>query len=155
LPSCFSQYERIVRVSFSPLHFNKRKELRTSFLRFTFNPESGLTEMSCCRFEFESIRRIRQFGKNIEPKSNSYVGLGCTTVQKVKALKFYDFVFTPIMDGIPRNFFHCDIFLQSAEAVEEGKASTAISNFQKDELIKHWKFYNDENTSLKKNEVLC
>jgi hypothetical protein len=151
-PKSFWKEERIVHIAF-PIHFNKKKELRSSFLNFQYIRELGLVEMSCCRFEMETIERVRIFADNI-PTTNSYCGLGCTTVLQVRASNEFDLIFTPIINGIPKNYFHCDIYFMNPEPIE-GKALPPGMNLKKEEFLKYWKIYNDENRSLTKVEVVA
>jgi len=152
----FHDDERIVRIIYSENNINPRnKTLKNNFFSFRFNSDTNKNELSCLRFELETIDFCRKFGKtNENPAFNrNYYGLGCTSPKLVKQLPDYVFKFSPSLDTIPPNFFHCDIYDEYSYEPEIGQAKSAQTNFRIDALKARWKVNTDSEFQLTKSEV--
>lgn len=154
----FSKEERIVRVIYSEYNINpKNNSLKSNFFRFDENEKTKKFELSCIRFEFENLEFCRIFGVNNQNPQykRNYYGLACTNAEAIiHNLNGYDLKFTPILDSLPKNYFHCDIYDNIKVSSQIGVANNAEINARTDELKKKWKVYHDDQFALKKEHIL-
>lgn len=149
--------ERIIRIIYSEKHINlNKKSLKPNFFRFDFNDVNDRAEMSCMRFEFETLEFCKNFGlKTANPDyDRSYYGFACISVARIRSLRNFGIVFTPNVLSEPKNYFHCDIYDKSAHKTRVGIAIPAALRFQREELMKLWKVY-EHTPSLSKDAVLA
>jgi len=138
--------ERIVRIIYSTQHINpKNNSLKNNFFHFVFNPNTGKNELSCSKFEFESIESYRVLGKYYEDSAykRNYYGLACTSVLHVQNLVDYKFRYTPILNKDPKNYFHCDIYDEYIDPSQTGVANSADRNYKIELLKSKWRAYQD------------
>ena len=76
---------------------------------FQFNESTLKYELSCSRFEFETLDFIRDFAKRKGSNERKYHGFVCTNIGRIKVNKEYAIVFTPKLHESPKNYFHTDI----------------------------------------------
>lgn len=73
MPKKFFPQERIVRHVYSEENYNtKTKQLKSNFLGFALNVKSEKYELSCNRFEMESINHCHTIGalRSLPPKKS-------------------------------------------------------------------------------------
>lgn len=147
--------ERIIRHIYSTKNINpNNNSLKANFVQFRWNPETNRYELSCNRFEFETIEHCRLLGKQNEDLEHNreYYGMGCILASTIQGEENYELVFTPILDRTPPNYTHCDICDNSLGALPLGDALPANVNFQRELFKKKWKPYKNK-IDLKKKEV--
>ncbi len=155
-PDFFLSQERIVRIIYSTQNINpKNNSLKSNFFNFVNNPETGKNELSCSRFEFESIESYRALGKHHEDPNykRNYYGLACTVVSYVEKLEGYKFRFTPILNKNPKNYFHCDIYNGYSDFSQTGVANSADKNYRIELLKSKWNPYQDNGISFTKELI--
>lgn len=153
----FLDNERIVRIIYSEQNINPRnKTLKNNFFKFDLNSETNKLELSCLRFELESISFCRKFGKATENPlyKRNYYGLGCTLPRFVNELDQYEFKFSPILNSDPKNYFHCDIYDNFGYNIEIGEAKSAEINYRIEKLKEKWKVNEDKDGVLKDEDVI-
>jgi hypothetical protein len=121
-------------------------------VQFRLNRATEKNELSCVRFEFDSIENCRQIGKvNGDDGSRKYYGLGCTNVSSILGFPSHSIAFTPKPNDTPPNIFHTDVY-ESALIAEDGKANTAASNLKREAFKEVWVPYQDS-IDLTKDKV--
>ncbi len=84
-PNIFIKSERIIRHIYTTKNINPNNNtLKSNFVQFRFNPETGKNELSCNRFEFDTIENCRLLGIHNEDLQYNriYYGLGCKLFHK-------------------------------------------------------------------------
>jgi hypothetical protein len=94
--------------------------------------------MSCIRFELDNLDNCKKIGEHYaDPKfKRNYYGLGCISVFNIKNNKNISIKFTPITKLPIKNYFHCDVYDEYMQKVENGSAldpkyNEMISDFKK------------------------
>ncbi len=155
-PHFFLNHERIVRIIYSTQNINpKNNSLKSNFFRFIQNSKTGRNELSCSRFEFESLERYRALGIHFQDPfyKRNYYGLACTLVAYIKEIDGFRLWFTPIINQEPHNYFHCDICEVSAMA-QTGVANPADSNYRIELLKERWLAHPDIGISFTKTTIV-
>jgi hypothetical protein len=116
-------------------------------------------ELSCSRFELETLENCRRLGKLSEdPKhKRNYYGLGCISVQQITSFSPniegfipFELAFTPITEELSKNYFHCDIYDSYGHPIE-GVANPAQVNYIKELFKERWNpFIDIENLLIKR-----
>ncbi len=154
-PFWFNENERIVRIIYSDKHINpKTNKLRSNFIYFRLNLKSQKYELSCSRFEFESISFLRSFGKETEDSKfgRIYYGLGCSNIKSILSQKNCIPFYSPILLGNRINLFHTDIYDKLGTLIS-GEADNAINNHRKDQFLGIWCPYKDNGNSFTKEVI--
>lgn len=92
----FYSEERIVREIYD-FHYNrKEKTLKSNFAAFRNNRDTGKKEISCLRFELESLENCRALGESHAANANTkFIGYACTKVADINLWQEYSLKFTP------------------------------------------------------------
>jgi hypothetical protein len=138
----FSPSERIVRFIYSDHNLNSKttpKTLKSNFVAFSQNTESGKYELSCFRFELDSMKGCTTIGRSYEnPEENrSYFGIACIDVAAILNWETHSLAFTPKSD----NPNHVDIYDEIP--MIEGRADNAAINYKREMFRRVWKIYDD------------
>lgn len=145
-PSKFCFTERIVRHIYSPQNINpKERTIKANFLQFRYNERTKKNELSCNRFEIDSIRILRDLGHTFERPQNKaeYFGFGCTSVQWIRKFNNYRIWFTPILTETPKNYSHCDIYDEGNPPIIKGEPLPAKMSYEREVFLKAWRPYVD------------
>ena len=150
-PSFFCKKERIVRIIYSTQNINpKTKKLKANFVKFRWGSKSLKYELSCNRFEIDSLENCRSRGlenANPDPKyKRNFYGYGCTSVAIIKGDNGYFLNYTPIN---PNNLSHCDIYDEELQNIVDGEAGQAITNYRREQFVQNWHAYEDSNLLVK------
>jgi hypothetical protein len=147
-PRLFFNKERIIRTIYSKRNVNPNTNTpKANFFQFRYNSETDKMELSCTRFELDSLEYCRFLGRHYEDSAydRTYYGFGCTTVALIKQLATYDLIFTPKLNIVPKNYFHSDVYDGSYAPgqTQMGVANLASVNYQKDIFAQIWKPFRD------------
>lgn len=155
LPESFSDDERIVRHIYSPENINvKSNTLKVNFLKFRFNDETDKNELSCNRFDFDSIDHLRALGETYaKQRSGKYYGLACTKVVYINSEHGYTLKFTPFIDGEINNHSHCDIYDEGNPPFRKGEPLPASVSLQIEGFLKKWNAHLDSDNSLTQDSI--
>ena len=144
--SDFNQSDRIVRFIYSTTINEKTKTLRASFVAFQFREESNKHELSCNHLEQDTIENLRRLGNSFSNEKTKYYGLGCISVALIKAMDGLDISFTPKEN----NSSHCDIYDNEMPVpVVEGDAYDALKRLRREQFLKLWNPFKDDEITTK------
>jgi hypothetical protein len=138
----FYSEERIVREIYDS-HYNKKdKTLKSNFA--AFRTIDGRKELSCLRFELESVENCRALGQaHATNAKTSFVGYACTKVSYIKLWDEYSLKFTPNLRDEPQSLFHVDIYDNSTNLIIPGEANPSHVNLQREVFKEVWKIHLD------------
>jgi hypothetical protein len=151
-PEIFFRNERIVRHIYSPHNFNSNtRKLKANFLQFAFNSETNEYELSCNRFEVESLRHCRAIGKiNARPPKHEYYGFACSSVKLITSYANYSLFYSPLQNKGLFNYSHSDVYGRGSSLIAEGEARTAKINLEREIFLKAWSTYIDAENLIQK-----
>jgi len=144
-PGKFFHDERIVRHIYSPHNFNPNtRKLKANFLKFVLNHETNEYELSCNRFELETLRHCRAIGKiNARPPKHQYYGFACSNVRIITSYPNYSMFYSPLRNKGLYNYSHSDVYDRGSSVMTEGEARTAKINLERELFLKAWETYID------------
>ncbi len=151
----FLEDERIVRFIYSIVNINPNtNKLRKNFVQFLTNKETGKNELSCIRFEFETIENCRFLAKHFSnpPYNRNYYGLACVSVRGINEHENYELKHTPITTP-PESLYHCDVYDNSISLIEKGAALPPEVNLERDIFLNRWKSFEDKGDSFSKELI--
>ena len=150
-PGLFYDHERIIRIIYSTYNINPNtKKLKANFAKFIFQEQSQKYELSCNRFEIDSLKNCRKRA-NPDPRyKRSFYGYGCTSVKLVNSENGYSIKYTP---AFPKNISHCDIYDDELPYIVLGEASDAQKNLRREQFVQNWLAYEDSDV-LKKSDIV-
>lgn len=152
-PNLFFKKERIIRIIYSPRNINPNtKNLKANFIQFRLGKSSEKHELSCNRFEIDTLINCRRRGKENSDSTfkRNFYGYGCTSVALIRLDDNYSLKYTP---NFPDNHSHCDIYHDVVNDLQSGEANPAEINYQKEIFLKKWKAYEDS-VILKETDIL-
>jgi hypothetical protein len=144
----FYSKERIVRFIYNDLNINATtKILKANFVAFQNNQETDKFELSCVRFELDSLENSRTVGKSFEDASQNrkYYGLACIDVATILEWESHSLAFTPKADSP----FHVDIY--DSLPLAGGRADNAAINLKREMFRRVWKVHQDIGAVLKES----
>lgn len=138
----FTNTERIVRNIYSPKNINPNSNtLKANFVGFAFNPDTQKHELSCNRFEIDSVEDCKIRGE-IFAQKDPYYGIACISVRLIQSFQGLEIRFTPKLHTDPPNPTHCDIYDTTIpHPTQIGEANTAEINYRRTEFLNLWKPY--------------
>lgn len=140
----FHREERIVREIYASQYNKQEKVLKANFAAFRPIEATGRKELSCVRFELETIQDCRARGQaHSKNNKTAFVGYACTKVAHINLWQEYSLKFTPNMIEIPPNLFHVDVYDNSPTTIEKGEANTSAANYQREIFKEIWKIHID------------
>ena len=154
-PKLFFKKERIIRHVYSPHNINiKTRKLKSNFLQFVYNPATQKNELSCNRFELETLYHSRRVGKqHAIPPKREYFGFACTNVLIIKQNDNYSLFYSPVLKNRIWNYTHSDIYDNGRPPIPKGEALSAEMQLEREKFLKNWSAYFDNEPLIKKNYV--
>ncbi len=155
MPEKFLKNERIVRHVYTEDHYNtKTKKLKTNFVGFAHNPTSNKYELSCNRFEMETIHHCHTIGKINTTQKRVYFGFAIISVSAITDIQNYSLFYSPLINKGHLNYSHSDIYDNNLPGVpkhELGEALSAKMLLERDVFVKKWKVYSESENLQKKH----
>lgn len=145
-PDIIADEERIVRFIYSEKNINPRNNsLRLNFVQFRANENTGKNELSCTRFDFDTIENCRLLGKYYSDPAHDrqYFGLACIKAASIRKHKNYELHYAPQLETHPKHIFHCDIYDNSIPLIQDGVALPPEATSEREIFKKRWVSYKD------------
>ena len=86
-------------------------------------------------------------------KGRNYYGIGCTNVELINTLPFFQLIFTPKGNANPKEYFHCDIY-DTFQYDNIGEANPPEVNLRRELLKNLFKPYQDDNSNNFSKEII-